>query len=214
MILLALLAAPVMAEGLEVGLGLRDSMSDAGPDGPRVVARMPLAAGVSVEANLFYRPWGEEKDVSGLDQTLVYIAHGSSGEGYEFRQPVSADVWEAVVLADWDFGGRSFTADVHGGPHLCAGLGARGQRRGFAIYDDEAAGEVPVAYVPDESSVLPTGVLGIGMDLWFGGVAGVRLGFLHRLSVQGDPQYSSDEPSEGSSVVNDRTWTLDVLVRL
>jgi len=157
MTLLALLAAPVMAQGLEVGLGLRDSMSDAGRDGPRVVARMPLAAGLSVEANLFYRPWGEEKDVSSLDQTLVYIAHGSSGEGYNFQQPVSADVWEATVLADWDFGGRSYSAGVHGGPHLCAGLGARGQRRGFARYDRdlERASEVPVSYVQDESSLLP-----------------------------------------------------------
>ena len=106
MILLALLTAPVMAEGLEVGLGLRDSMSDAGRDGPRLVARMPLVAGLAVEANVFYRPWGEEKDISDLDQTLVYIGHQGSASGDEFKVPVTADVWEGLVLADWDFGGR------------------------------------------------------------------------------------------------------------
>ncbi len=130
--------------------------------------------------------------------------------------PVTADVWEGLVLADWDFGGRSFGADVHGGPHVCAGLGVRGQRRGFAVYDSESVsqGAPPAAYVLDESGVLPTLVLGTAMDLWFGGVAGVRLGFLNRFSVQAEPQYSSAELSEESSVVNDKTWTLDVLVRL
>ena len=206
---LLLLIAPALAGDFELGIGLRDAHDDPGlVDGPRLVGRVPLGGGIVLEGDLFYRTSGVE--TSGLDNTLVYIAHGSSDGVHDFQQPVNKDVWSFSALVDYDFGGRSTGAAIHGGPHLYAGAEVRSVESGFARYD-ASQGDVPVVLDVEGTKLLPAVVLGSGIDFWIGGTAGWRIGWLNRLSLEDHPDYGG-VPNGGKQLMNSVTVTLDFLV--
>lgn len=173
----------------------------------------------AASAQFLYSPDLGETDLKGLTNTLVYIAHGSSDDGYDFKQPVDKMVLSGVFSAQWApiygkinlLGENVINFDLYG----VLGAGMLSLKKGYARYDaNVAAGQTPVTLQGEESEVKIPLSVGVGMNFFLNQSMALKIDARSLLYVDEKPNYgdqSSGDPNE-SQVYNDFVATIGVSI--
>ncbi len=187
----------------ELGLGTRDSMSEAWhAEGLRLTGRR-LFAPWALELGLYGSPFTER--VRDRDLEIAQYAAGST-----FQQPVELDLATVSLLADWGVQPREQGRRISGGPHLYAGLEGRRMLQRYT-HDCGMACCIGMDLVESEPHWGGGPVLGMGFQLQLGAWAGARLAFYDRMRIGLEPLYDIQETSEDLELQHDFTAAFDLL---
>jgi hypothetical protein len=199
-------------DGSTNALSVTDDPGDL--EGPRVLARIPLAHGaMNIEASAYYRL--NRKQASSTTSTLALIAE-EGGSGVSFQVPFTTDRAAVSGLLDWPLGKVEPVEGWSGGPHFMGGLELRAVQAYAATYD-EAAPEL-VDVIPASGLTLsPCLVLGMGFEIRAQDRVGLRAGWYLRPSIEPQPDYTAQ--GEGDDALADhldwnRMFALDLFWRL
>lgn len=213
--ILMALGGDARASELDLGLGLRSpgglryvvTQQGSAFGGVQGVARYRLGW-LTVEGDLFFHPDADR--YTDFDATLVYIASLGSAD-VDFQAPLYNEVASLQGLVSL---GLPLDPEARwaGGPTLIGGVWGGVIQKGFLMHDANAADEVTLQLAERQLQLGP--VAGLGVEGWYGGRVGLRLSWLARLARQEQPQYDPNIPVAGYTLVNQRAFTLDLMVHL
>lgn len=170
----------------------------------RLLAGMNLSYHFSEQfaanAQFVYSPDLQEKDLKGLTNTLVYIAHGSQDGQYAFQQPVDKMVLSGIFAAQWApiygkinlLGETILNFDLYG----VVGLGMLSIQKGYARYDATSESAIPVKLEKaDKESKFPL-ALGTGINFFVNQSVAIKMDARSLLYFDSKPDYGNEASDE------------------